>query len=199
MSHVSVISELRTRIAALGFDSVWVGERDKDLVVTFENNVFNRNDIDALGVVLGLINACVLEAYDYEHVILGLNNLDTPVMNIKLTTAHLSDFYADMARLQFESLPLTPVFHRGDVRVGGVTHPYWWPQVSIAPKLRKFMATEIGMYDYALALNTHIRMPLFSGTELSLDHELPISESDALHQAKPFIHLGSNLASKASY
>jgi hypothetical protein len=186
MSHLSVISELRTRIAAQGFDSVWVGERGKDLVVTFENNVFNRNDIDALGVVLGLINGCALEAYDYEHVILGLNNLDTPVMNIKLTTAHLSDFYADMARLQFESLPLTPVFHRGDVRVGGVTHPYWRPQVSIAPKLRKFMATEIGMYDYSLALNTHIRVPLFQGTELSLDHDVPISESDDFAPGRAF-------------
>lgn len=185
-SHLSVISELRTRIAAQGFDSVWVGERDKDLVVTFENNVFNRNDIDALGVVLGLINACALGAYDYEHVILGLNNLNTPVMNIKLTTAHLSDFYAGMSKLQFETLPLTPVFHRGDVRVGGVTHPYWRPQVSIAPKLRKFMATEIGMYDHALALNTHIRIPLFSGTELSLDHDLPISESDDFAPGKAF-------------
>ena len=63
-----------------GFDNVVVGYTSTTVFVNFENSVFNRNDIDAIGVVLGRIAENIVN--EITHYSVQLSKTDIPLLAI---------------------------------------------------------------------------------------------------------------------
>lgn len=182
---VSKLGTIKHSISKLGFERVWIGLDGATLFVRFENSVFNRNEIDAIGVVLGLIAERVDEAI--EHIDLTLLKYDVPTLRFHVSKQNLIDFY----RGTTADILLTPRVANnqklGDMFwVGGSRNPYWVPRFSFAPLLRSFVGTELGVFDYSFALRTSVTVPIWKGGEIIADYDLKLSDSDDFKRGTTF-------------
>ena len=77
----SQVIELKQALINDGFENVVVGYNLNTVFVNFENSVFNRNDIDAIGVVLGRIAESVTN--ESTHFNVQLSKTDLPLIAIQ--------------------------------------------------------------------------------------------------------------------
>ena len=168
-----------------GFENVWVGYDERRLLIKFENPVFNRNDIDALGVVMGLaanFNAMPIDVLD-----ICLKKNDISVLHLKIDHAQLVDFYENDAELPTLQV-ITSNEHdvSNSLWVGGSRSPYFKPRIGFSPKLRYFVGTELGVYNYSYALRSSIEIPLWKGAVLFADYDHNLGQSEDFNYGRSF-------------
>lgn len=170
-----------------GFENVLVGyNAEKQVVVKFENSVFNRNDLDAIGLVLGRIAESITS-----------KGVDFSVMMSKQDVLLLSlggnvDDYRTF--LSSDSEPNIVVYQgampmpRAISWVGltSKNSPYFKPRVTLSPALTNGYATELGVYDFSLALRADVDIPLWKGAGINLGGQVHIADSDDFEKDAPF-------------
>ncbi|MBA6291989.1 YjbH domain-containing protein [Colwellia sp. MB3u-70] len=180
---------LKSALAADGFENILVGyNQQKQLIIQFENPVFNRNDIDAFGLVLGRIAEHVTEP-GVEFTV-QLAKYDTPLMSILGQVDHYRAFIngqqnPDLA-IQQGAMPIP----KGVTWVGltRANSPYFKPRVTIGPALTNTYATELGVYDLSLALRADIDLPLWQGGGVSVSGQVHVANTDDFGKTAPFKH-----------
>ena len=184
-STIENLGYLKRVIVKQGFENVWVGLDKSRLIIKFENPVFNRNDLDALGVVMGLaanFNAMPIDVLD-----ICLKKNDITVLHLEVDHAQLAGFYDNDG-----DLPAIQVIRSNDhdasnaLWVGGSRSPYFKPRVSFSPKLRYFVGTELGVYDYSYALRSSIEIPLWKGAVLFADYDHHLGQSEDFEYGRSF-------------
>ncbi|MBA6223801.1 YjbH domain-containing protein [Colwellia sp. MB02u-18] len=178
---------LKAALAADGFENILVGyNQQKQLIIQFENPVFNRNDIDAFGLVLGRIAEHVTEPGVEFNV--QLAKYDTPLMSI---LGQVDNYRAFINGQQNPDLAI----HQGVTAIPkGVTwvgltranSPYFKPRVTISPALTNTYATELGVIDFSLALRADIDLPLWQGGGVSVSGQVHVANSDDFEKTAPF-------------
>ena len=88
---------LRRALTKQGFESVWVNQRDGTLSLGFENPVFNRNEMDAIGIAMGL--AVQMTSSDTEYLDLTLSRHGVATFRFSTSISQLRDFYHNNAKL----------------------------------------------------------------------------------------------------
>ncbi|PMH45943.1 hypothetical protein BCU68_09105 [Vibrio sp. 10N.286.49.B3] len=182
-SELTLISNL---LVDYGFENVSVGESQHTLLVKAENNLFNRNELDAIGVILGVIS----ELSNYPSFEFVLLNNNIPVLSVAGSEQDLhAIFQADsspstLPRLAVNNSPRTHdkatwLTDRDN------THTFK-PRVILSPSLYSTIGTERGVFDYSLALSTNVQLPIWTGGSLDVRHLLPLSHSDDFEDGKAF-------------
>jgi len=178
---------LYQRLRDAGFENIRIGRRGDSLVVALENNRYNWNELDGLGVALGLSAA---EAHDGKELELVLLNQQLPVLlvhaDVRCTRAYLAG-KTDCAGpgLAVSTRHLSSVMK--DVRwlqqgqSGALV-----PRVVVAPAIRSAVATEYGTFDYSLALSSNLQLPLWTGAMADVRHFAPLDHSDDYADGKVF-------------
>ncbi len=180
-----VIADSQPLVAQLqqaGFESIQAAVIDNQLVVALENNRYNWNELDALGVALGLM-ADYAPAQTGELQLILLNQ-KLPVLSVSTTrscaqaylqqTGHCDNrttFFDVSTRdlnKQFAKLKAQPETSNASFR----------PRLIVAPAIRSNIATEYGVVDYSLALSSNLQLPLWQGAMFDTRHFAPLSESD---------------------
>ena len=65
--------------------------------------------------------------------------------------------------------------------------PSWGrTRVTLAPGLRSAVATEYGVFDYSVALEVGVEVPLWTGASIEARHSIPVSNSDDFDDGKVF-------------
>ena len=88
---VDQLGRLKKALTKQGFESVWVGKEGQRLVLRFENSVFNRNDIDALGVAMGLAAEYMPEGLSIID--LTLSKYGVPIFRFEASLEELKAFF----------------------------------------------------------------------------------------------------------
>jgi Exopolysaccharide biosynthesis protein YbjH len=169
---------LRKALVAVGLERVRVGQRDGMLgpmvVVEYENNRYAHNEADALGLVLGLgaelapkgsqrINAITLKG--------GLHLYETSV-GITAFREFLRDGVATPVRdsLTWDRRGLdlgADLAYQADTRwIDVVPTRHSRVRVELKPELNYTLGTELGAFDYSLAANLGVKVPLWRGAQL---------------------------------
>lgn len=188
------LSELNMQVANLklalvkdGFENVRVAfNNNKQLYVEFENSIYNRNDIDALGVVLGRVSQLVtLEGAEFS---VQLNKYDIALLNIVGKVKNYREFVDNNISpdlLITQGVALEP---EGLVWVGTTdsSSPYFKPRLTIAPTISNTYATELGVLDYSAAIRADVEVPLWQGGGVILGGQVNIANSDDYGEYKPF-------------
>ena len=166
------LAALQKALEASGLERVRIGQEGRpeasSLVVEYENHRYGQNEVDAIGIVLGLaaeyapagtreVRAVSLKA--------GQGLYETRV-EVGAFRQFLRDGFAGAVK---STLVQTrrPVYADGAVKwQGGEAGPRSFARVEIKPEVNYAVATEVGLVDYALAANIQAIVPLWKGAEL---------------------------------
>jgi hypothetical protein len=193
------LARLAAALSDAGVEDVSVGERPRSdggttVVVRADNAAFRWNDLDALGVVLAR-TARVLAPVDAAFlVVLGRRGI--PTLQVEGTAECLAAFLragaadcprGDTPRMRgsgeagFDSAMTDVVWaHTG-------VNPSWGKtRVTIGPGLRSAVATEYGVFDYSLAAEVSVEVPLWRGASIEARRSFPISHSDDYGDGRVF-------------
>jgi hypothetical protein len=184
------MAALKAALAADGFENLFVGyNQQSEIVVKFENAIFNRNDIDAFGLVLGRIAEYVtLENATFN---VQLAKYDIPLMSIVGSVGNYRDFISGQQtpdlNIQQGAMPSS----QGMTWVGLAREnsPYFKPRVTFGPALTNGYATELGVYDFSLALRADVDLPLWQGAGVSLGGQVHVANSDDFEKEATFSQL----------
>lgn len=175
---------LRRALVRQGFESVRVIENNGVLRIGFENPVFNRNEIDALGVAMGL--AVQISSPSIDALELTLSKYGIKTLGFRVSMAQLKEFYTNNATLP----PLQPLM-ANDNNASSLSKisdsgSYLIPRVILSPKVRHFMGTELGMLDYSIALRSTVEFPLWAGGVLYGDYDYQLTQTEDFERGKSF-------------
>lgn len=170
-----------------GFESVQVGfNNDKQIVVKFENSIFNRNDLDAIGLVLGRI-AQYVSSESAEFNVL-MSKQDIPQLSLKGQVDEYREFIVSKKHPEVIVYQGAMPLPRALTWVGlmNTSTPYFKPRVSLSPVLRNNYATELGVYDFSFAVRADVDVPLWQGAGLNLGGQVHVADSDDYEKDAPF-------------
>ena len=181
---------LRDRLVANGFMHVKVGARGKDLlVVEYENARYNQNQLDAMGVVLGMVTACAPDDYRTVRLVLKVQNLR--MLQVTVPTASLRSFLND-ALFEASFRDLVAVSYGSDDDQGvnylaeGSFATWFRSRLTLTPWLTTYVATELRGLDYLLSFAPSLSIDLWKGSYLNAVANIPVAWSKGYDDREPF-------------
>jgi hypothetical protein len=182
---------LQKRIVAAGFIHVRVGRRlGRELVVEYENTIFNHNELDALGVVAGIVSEAASEHFETIHIVIIRNGIRVAVVSAPLTDLR-----------EFMKLPLrksgglkesfafsydTSIIEETTFNAHENGFPFPNTSLILAPGLQTFVGTEVGVFDYVLSFRPEILSNLWKGGVFQARWDIPLAWSENFDDGKAF-------------
>jgi hypothetical protein len=180
--NIDTLLKLQKKLAEFGFENIRVGTYgDKVIYVECENNIFDNNEIDALGYIIGTTVNSSLD-YNYFTVTLLKNNIQTVSLNgsiipyqryIKNPTSE--NFYKVK-----NSLVISNNFDTSKVKfiTKKINSSRFIPRVEFSPGLITTVGTELGVFDYLASLRSNLYTNIYDGLIVSAMYEIPFAHSD---------------------
>lgn len=182
---------LRAALVAEGLVNVRVGTKDRTLVVEYENVIFNHNELDALGLVVGLSCQAAPDGFDTLSVVSKRRDIAT--VSVTAPLAELRAFLSGDGRdeqlrrhlsVDYDTSRLdSAVFAAGDRNWGGFN-----TSLMLAPSLSTWIGTEVGAFDYYLSLKPELSTMLWKGAAVTARWNVPLDWS---HNLEPGGHYRS--------
>ncbi|HSW07407.1 YjbH domain-containing protein [Aquabacterium sp.] len=180
-SPAAAMSRLKDSLVALGFERVRVGRLpDGAWVVSYQNRRFAHNEVDALGIVLGLAARAAPESI--TQLVVQALKADQPVLTVRADAAAWRGFVEGGA---VAAVRATTGFQRGDGLAGMAID--WvqdepsagaWAQLQLSPEINYMLGTEQAAFDYSLALRVLASVPLWRGAHLVAAVQQRVASSD---------------------
>ncbi|MCG7536331.1 YjbH domain-containing protein [Pseudoalteromonas sp. OOF1S-7] len=181
------VRALKQALVRDGFENVQVGlNREPSIIVQFENPVFNRNDLDAIGVVLGRVAQYISD--ESAQFVVQLGKHDIPLLALSGKVANYRQFIT-----QGSAPGLT--IRQGAMDIpGGVAwigdgkanSPYFKPRLTIGPALSSTYATELGVYDFSLALRADLEIPVWRGAGINITAQTVVADTEDFEPGDTF-------------
>jgi len=172
--------KLQKKLAEIGFENIRIGRYGEKLYIECENGIFERNDLDALGVILGTSSQYLDPNTDYILTLLK-NNLQQ--LTIQGTLSSFKNYLNQPNqhnKLALQSnLKFSREFDTTNVTFIGskVNSSFFKPNLELSLGVISTVGTEIGLFDYALSLRTHAYTTLYDGLTLSTCYDTPLTHS----------------------
>lgn len=186
-SDSASLTGLKHALEDEGFLNVRLGTQNKKLFVMLENRRYNHNQVDGLGVALGIISshysetsASELGLSSDEFTVVALHN-QIPVVKVAASAATYRTFIRDGGNAQGLMFSTSDMFNALDnvQWLGDKTRSgFGRTQLIVSPGLRYAVATEYGVFDYSLGLETNTYTSLWPGAAIDLRYVTPVSDSD---------------------
>jgi len=176
----STLNTIQKMLIKIGFENLQVGLYDKSIYIKAENNIFDHTDLDALGVIMGTI---VQEVNRYNHYTITLlkNNIQT--LTISGDTKSTKKYFENPTIDNKESFKNSLIFSRNfnEDKVQFITQKqnssFFVPRLELSPGLTTTVGTEVGAFDYLVALRANAYTTLYNGLTLSAMYEIPFVNS----------------------
>ena len=184
------VASLKAKLAQDGFENLLVGfNQQNQIVVQFENSIFNRNDVDAFGLVLGRIAEYITPINAQFNVVLA--KYDIPLMSITGKVNNYREFIEGDITPDLNITKGALAMPKGVTWVGltRTNSPYFKPRVTFGPALTNTYATELGVYDFSLALRADVEFPLWHGAGVMAGGQVHVANSDDFDKDAPFRRL----------
>jgi len=179
-SEKSTPQSIQDELVSIGFENVQVGYYNKSIYIKLENAIFDHNDLDALGVIMGTI----LHNYNNEqHYIITLlkNNLQTLTMSgdITLCKSYFESQTKESEEKFRENLRFSRTFNEKNVRFATdkKNSSFFIPRLELSPALTTTIGTEVGLFDYLVGIRANAYMNLYDGLTISTMYEAPLFNS----------------------
>lgn len=190
------LDRIANRLSAEGFESISVGKKGERVVVALENTIYSWNDIDALGVALGMISETLTTASTgkgkFELYLLKKN---IPVIKVTGNALHYMNFLnSDNKHVLIphgSGLYVTNYNLNSALEsVNWLTHEQrkasYTPRLGLAPSLYSSLGTDYGVFDYSLALAVNLQLPLWQGAEIDVRGMAPIEHTNDYGKGREF-------------
>ncbi len=174
---------LKEKLVSIGLENIDISEGGDTIYVAYENNIFEHNELDALGVVLGAMVALDVPYENFNIVIKRSNQ------KVKKVTGSLTAYkrvirdFSDVSLQTFkETLQvIAPGSSDGEnLTVENANSSYLKTRLRLYPGLITYVGTEFGTFDYLLSLRTGFQWNLYKGWDLGVLADFPALHSDDL-------------------
>ena len=165
--NIGSIEKFAKYVTDFGFESVSIGlnQAENGLIVEFENNLYNRNEDDAINVMARLISQKLpinteLNLLNYGLVVqtVNLDFTENSVLDIKSNKVNNSKNYL---------LNLLPG-NNDKWLVNNAASAYFTPRITLAPALSSLVGTEYGAFDYQVIASVNPQMSLWPGAVVDI-------------------------------
>ncbi|MBM5029299.1 YjbH domain-containing protein [Vibrio parahaemolyticus] len=189
------ISALVSTLRNEGFVNIQVGTLNQSVVVALENRRYNHNQMDGLGVAMGIISSYFGTSSAQEmglssgRIELMLLANQKPVVSVQTDAACYQSFVNGSAvcdDIQFSTKNLSDKLELVDWKTDRVNSGVLDSQLVLSPMVRHGVATEFGVYDYSFAMSSNLYTFLWSGAAVDVRHILPLAESDDFEEGGYF-------------
>lgn len=186
-SAVAERLKVQKLLAAEGFEAIKIGEADLNTVyLEFENHIYNRNQIDGLGVALGILSKHIQQ--NYSHFKLVLKEREIPILVVKGNLAEYDAFLRDNQPLKLDISTDTLGSQRRDTKVDiDEANSIWFkPRITFWPGLVTRVGTDFGVFDADVALISHLEVPLWPGAAVTAQHTKQVTETKNFEDGEYF-------------
>lgn len=186
------LASLRKALISVGLERVRVGVRQgllgTLLVVEYENHRYGQNEVDAIGLVLGLGAEMAPPSVQRVHAVAFKDGL-----RLHETSVGVADYSAFLRdgplrhvqdSLSWDRLPTDQSDATRWIDVEPT--PASAVRIEIKPDLNYALGTEIGAFDYALAANVQAIAPLWRGARVYSSYIVPVGNSSNTEVGKFF-------------
>lgn len=179
---VDPLAALQQQLRATGLERLRLGHRGTTLVIEYENHRYLHNELDAIGLVLGLAAHLAPESFERVEVITLGNGMALARTSVALAAwrAYLDDPVAPAPALVFERGSTS----EADWLDQDAPSPTSRVRISLRPLLNYAVATEYGDFDYSLALQTRASVPLWRGAFVHADLVSRVDHSDNMEPGR---------------
>lgn len=183
------LEHLRDRLAQAGFVNVRVGSTNSGtLVVEYENVRFNHNELDGVGVVLGIASGLAKEKFDSVRLVIkrhdvGMARLTMPLRTVDgfLNGAVPPSVLNDSLSIGFDTSDAEVVF------VGEKANSsFLKSSLMLYPGLGTFVGTDFGTFDYLLSVKPDLLVDAWKGAVVNARWDIPVAWSGNLDDGKPY-------------
>ena len=182
-SVMKSLESLRQSLIKDGFQNVRVGSKSGSLFVEYENNRYNHNELDGLGVVLGMLTK--MAPVELPKFSVVMKKTDIPILMVRGYNVAYLAFLRDSSHEQdiLDNLQITTTVSRRDMDgvsfvKGDENSTLLSSSLVLYPKLQNHIGTEIGRYDYLLYFNSNLFLNLWRGAIVNAEYSLPMVWSD---------------------
>lgn len=190
-----------------GFINLNLGYRNNKMVIALENRRYNHNQMDGVGVALGIITSKAgADAFadlakiakiattdksapfvvtDKQNVELILLTNDIPMLTVTTDSQCYREFLATgepCNQLVVNTANAKKDFNNSNWLYHTLNNGFGRSQIILSPALNHRTATEYGFFDYSLALAANVYTPLWQGGAIDVRYMVPISDSDDFKQ-----------------
>ncbi len=189
------ISALVSALRNEGFVNIQVGTLNQSVIVALENRRYNHNQMDGLGVAMGIIsshfgtNSAQEMGLSSDRVELILLANQKPVVSVQTDATCYQSFVNGSAAcddIQFSTKNLSNKLELVEWKTERVNSGTLDSQLVLSPMVRHGVATEFGVYDYSFAMSSNLYTFLWSGAAVDIRHILPLAESDDFEEGGYF-------------
>jgi len=181
------LEKVKNRLIKEGFESIKVGRADHyTAYIELENHIYNRNQLDGLGVALGLISTGLSK--EYTNFKLVLKEREVPILEV---TGSLDDYRAFLNDQQPLKVNISTDTFSSQKKVqlaenNNANSSWLKPRFTFSPSLVSAVGTEYGMYDVSVALASHLELPVWPGGTLSATHLTQFAETEDFKDGRYF-------------
>jgi len=179
------LQELQKKVADEGFENVRVGVHAKtnSLYIAYENSIYNTNELDAIGLILGYASSL---SKSYKNFILEIKKSDQYIRTLQGSLTLCKNYYEEPT-LKNEMAFANSLSFKSAIKAEGVVFDsemsnssQFKTRLELSPGVRSFVGTEYGNFDYLISLRAKMYWNLYSGLDFSISADLPFLESDDL-------------------
>jgi len=171
--------EIKKSLVDLGIENISIASKNDQVYIGYENGTFLFNDLDAMGIIIGLLTQTHYVKFAIEQkrsqttVFTLIGDLDkaksfyaTP--NLETKTAFTSSL-KKISRLDLSKYTIV---------VKNQNSTLFKPKLEFTPKLRTFIGNEFGVFNYMLSLQTKLQVNIFEGIDISAVANIHIYDSE---------------------
>lgn len=160
-----------------GFDGIKVGTTSEHvLVVYYQNYRYLYNEVDAMGVVLGLATELAPSSMDQVQVVAFKSKQQ--LISAQVNINDFSQFLrGKTSKVENISFALSDQNELAEVDWYYGQEFSYWPRVELSPVTNYAVGTEYGAFDYSLGLGVRAIAGLWSGADLYADWVGRVSDS----------------------
>jgi hypothetical protein len=181
------LDKVKNRLIKEGFESIRVGRIDHDTAyIELENHIYNRNQVDGLGVALGFISVGL--GKEYANFMLVIKEREVPILEVTGSLADYREFLNDQQPLNIKvSTDTFSSQQKVQLADKDNANDSWLkPRFTFWPSLVSGVGTDFGMYDVSVALVSHLELPLWPGGALSAVHMTQLAETEDFKDGRYF-------------
>lgn len=172
----ALLKQLFMQLNQEGFERISVGEipsTAKELAIALENTVYSINDTDAIAKVLNMASNADYQQYKFITIVLKKQGIHAFWIRTELNPQPGERFQRQKVESGYPST-LSEI----NWKYKDTSYQHLKPRFTVSPALSSTVATEFGVWDYSLALETRTTVSLWKGAIASASYTQSLSQSD---------------------
>lgn len=187
IDNAGSLDKVKNQLIKEGFESIKVGRTDHyTAYIELENHIYNRNQLDGLGVALGFISTGLDK--EYTNFMLVIKEREVPILEVTGSLADYREFLNEQQPLKIK-ITTDTFSSQKNVRLAdnnNANDSWLKPRFTFWPSLVSAVGTEYGMYDVSVALVSHLELPLWPGGAISAVHMTQLAETEDFKDGRYF-------------